>query len=111
MQPIYSHLGDSWRKQKLNLKQNWLLLCAVRFLIRSTQRHLAAVSGGRRRRHRPGDGASESWRNSLLHIIPTCLCIFLFKKKNLKKYDFFMIFKKKTILKQFKQPFLLEKNI
>ena len=74
-------------------------------LIRSTQRHLAAVSRGSGRCHRPVDWAWDSWRNSLLIIIPTCLCIFLKKKKNLLFKPLIL-----TILTQFKQLFSIRKN-
>ena len=86
------HLVDSWSKQKWKLKQNWLSECAVRLMIRSTQRHLAAVSASGRRRHWPVDRAPDSWRNSLLLYLTTCLCIFLSQnKKNIISF-FFIIF-------------------
>ena len=84
-------------------------------MIRSTQRHLAAVSGSRR--HRPVDWASDNWRNSLLLIILTCLCIFLsnYKKINLSFFFIFAsnyfqaiqtaVFYKKNTFKMFKCNF------
>ena len=59
-------------------------LCSVlrfsRCFIRGTQRHLAAISDGGRRRRRPVSWVSDSWRNSLFFRFPTCLCTFLSKK-------------------------------
>ena len=52
-------------------------------LIKSTQRHLAAVSGDCHHGPRPVDCASDSWRKSLLLILPTSLCIFYLKKKRI----------------------------
>ena len=54
-------------------------------MIRSTQRHLAAVSDSSRRCHLPVDRAPDSWRNSVLLYLTTCLCIFL--SPNKKKED------------------------
>ena len=56
-----------------------LLLCAVIFLIRGTQRHLAAISGCSRRHPRPVDWAGEMVSFSLFR---DALDILLF---NLKK--------------------------
>ena len=61
--------------------------CFNLLLINSTERHLAAISGTAGGCRRPVDWVSDSWRNSLLLIIPICLCIFL-----LKKWIFFIIF-------------------
>ena len=53
--PTNTCVGGSWSKQKLKLLQNWLLYCAVRFVIIRSQRHLAAISAGGGRRRRPVD--------------------------------------------------------
>ena len=68
-------------------------------LSRSTQRHVTAFSGSRHCQCRPVD----SWIYSLLLIIPTCLCIFFFKKILFLSLIL-------TIFKQFKQPFSLRKT-
>ena len=46
--------------------------------------HLAAVSASGRRRRRPVDWPSDSWRNNLLLYLTTCLCIFLSQNKKNK---------------------------
>ena len=60
-------------------------------LVRGPQRHLAAVSGGGRRRRSSVDWASDSYRSSLLLADPTCLCNFQTKNKK-SKFRFFSIF-------------------
>ena len=61
-------------------------------MIRSPQHHLAAISAVGRRRHRHVNWASNSWRNCLLLIILTCLCIFLSTKKKNEIWFVFIIF-------------------
>ena len=61
-------------------------------MIRCTQRHLAAVSASGRRRRWPVDRDPDSWRNSLLLYLATCLCIFLLKNKKIQISFFFIIF-------------------
>jgi len=61
-------------------------------MIRSTQRHLAAVSASGRRRRRPVDWPSDSWRNNLLLYLTTCLCIFLSQNKKNSILFYFIIF-------------------
>ena len=61
-------------------------------MIRSTLRHLAAVSASGRRRRWPVDRDPDSWRNSLLLYLATCLCIFLLQNKKILISFFFIIF-------------------
>jgi len=79
-------------------------------MIRSTQRHLAAVSASGRRRHLPVDRAPDSWRNSVLLYLTTCLCIFLSEnKKNL--IDIFLIIFNKNYFKAIQAAIFYKKNV
>ena len=60
-------------------------------MIRGTQRHLAAVSAGGRRRRRPVDWPADSWRSNLLLYLTTCFCIFLSQNKKNKIIIFYII--------------------
>ena len=93
--------NKSWQK-------NWVLYCAVIFLIRGTQRHLAAISGGGRRHPRPLDWAGEMVSFSLFR---EGLDILLLKIKKSKKILFFLLLSWiLSTFKQFKQQFSIRKN-
>ena len=77
-------------------------------MIRSTQRHLVAVSGGGRRRRYSVDGPSDSYRSSLLLTDPTCLCIFQTKKQKNTNLGFPVSFTT-TFFSRFSRPIFVRK--
>ena len=75
--------NESWHKTDCCNVQSY-------FFIRSTQRHLVAISGGGRRLHRSVNLVSDSWWKRLLLSFPTCFFVFFYQKK-IKLYIFFFI--------------------
>ena len=75
-------------------------------MIKSPQRHLAAISGGGQRRRYSVDGPSDSYRSSLLLTDPTCLCIFQTKKY---KFRFFSVSFTTTFFSRFPRPIFVRK--
>ena len=67
----------SWRKQKLRLTQNWLLWCALIFVIGSPQRHLETIFASVQTLTKTPEICFH------FHFFqqPICLFIFLIKKK------------------------------
>ena len=63
----------SWSKPKWKLTQNLLLLCAVRLLLGSLKRHLAAISGDNQCRGTPVDKIRNFEEKSFSKIIITPL--------------------------------------
>ena len=80
---------------------------AVRLLVRGTERHQAAVSGGGRHRRCSVDWASDSYRSSLLLTDPTCFCIFQTKNKQ-KNNFFFLVSFTNNFFSQFPRPITFE---